>query len=162
MNLYGFCGFYCFKNRDNIIVRSQRGIHQGRARNDISEGVTMLDNINFSSDPASEAEYSTAPWATVNLPDDAPIWENKYKKKKGKKGKKHKKKGRKSCKTATQRDRARAVEYQLAAANFRAGYLAAENAMLKRMISLSIGAQHEKLNTSMLQDGLALLPRGKQ
>ena len=121
----------------------------------------MLEHIIFPSASASEAEYSTSPWATACLPDDAPIWENKHKKK-GKKGKKHKKKGGKSCKTATQRDRARVVEYQLAAANFRAGYLAAENAMLKRMISLSIGAQHEKLNTSMLQDGLALLPRGKQ
>ncbi len=121
----------------------------------------MLDSINFSSDPASETEYNTAPWATAYLPGDVPIWDKKHKKK-GKKGKKHKKKGRKSCKKATQRDRARVVEYQLAAANFRAGYLAAENAMLKRMISLSIGAQRDKLNTSMLQDGLALLPRGKE
>lgn len=76
------------------------------------------------------------------------------------KGKKHRKKGKKARKKAAKRARRRAVEHQLAAANYRCGYLAAENDMLRKMIALSVGVKRGNFNDRLADNGLKLLPRG--
>lgn len=77
----------------------------------------------------------------------------KGKKKKGKKGKKARKK-------AAKRARKRAIGRQIAQANYRCGYLAAENDMLRKMIALSVGVKRGSFNDKLAADGLKLLPRG--
>lgn len=78
------------------------------------------------------------------------------------KGKKHKKKNKKARKKAAKQTRKSMAVQQLAAVNYRCGYLAAENDMLKRMIALSVGAQRNRLDTTLLDGGLAILPSGQK
>lgn len=68
---------------------------------------------------------------------------------KGKKGKK-----------AAKRARKRATERQIALANYRCGYLSAENDMLRKMIALSVGVKRGSFNDKLAADGLKLLPGG--
>lgn len=105
----------------------------------------MITNIN-TANPEMNAEVSANTWL-------ADAWAETPSK-----GKKHKKKSKKAAKQT----RKRMAVQQLAAVNFRCGYLAAENAMLKRMIALSVGAQRNRLDTTLLEDGLAMLPSGKK
>lgn len=75
---------------------------------------------------------------------------------KGKKGKK----GKKARKKAAKRARKRAKERQIAQANYKCGYLAAENDMLRKMIALSVGVKRGTFNDRLAENGLKLLPRG--
>ncbi len=76
------------------------------------------------------------------------------------KGKKKGKKGKKARKKAAKRARKRAIGRQIAQANYRCGYLAAENDMLRKMIALSVGVKRGSFNDKLAADGLQLLPRG--
>ena len=76
------------------------------------------------------------------------------------KGKKKGKKGKKARKKAAKRARKRATERQIALANYRCGYLAAENDMLRKMIALSVGVKRDTFNDRLAENGLKLLPRG--
>lgn len=76
------------------------------------------------------------------------------------KGKKKGKKGKKACKKAAKRARKRATERQIALANYRCGYLSAENDMLRKMIALSVGVKRGSFNDKLAADGLKLLPGG--
>lgn len=80
----------------------------------------------------------------------------KGKKKKGKKGKK----GKKARKKAAKRARKHAMELRIAQANYKCGYLAAENDMLRKMIALSVGVKRGTFNDRLAENGLKLLPRG--
>ena len=80
----------------------------------------------------------------------------KGKKKKGKKSKK----GKKARKKAAKRARKRAIGRQIAQANYRCGYLSAENDMLRKMIALSVGVKRGSFNDKLAADGLKLLPGG--
>lgn len=71
-----------------------------------------------------------------------------------------KKKGKKARKKAAKRARKRAIGRQIAQANYRCGYLAAENDMLRKMIALSVGVKRGSFNDKLAADGLKLLPRG--
>lgn len=68
---------------------------------------------------------------------------------KGKKGKK-----------AAKRARKRAMGRQITQANYRCGYLAAENDILRKMIALSVGVKRGTFNDRLAENGLKLLPRG--
>lgn len=70
------------------------------------------------------------------------------------------KKGKKACKKAAKRARKRATERQIALANYRCGYLSAENDMLRKMIALSVGVKRGSFNDKLAADGLKLLPGG--
>ena len=70
------------------------------------------------------------------------------------------KKGKKACKKAAKRARKRAMGRQIAQANYRCGYLAAENDMLRTMIALSVGVKRDTFNDRLAENGLKLLPRG--
>ena len=76
------------------------------------------------------------------------------------KGKKKGKKGKKARKKAAKRARKRAIGRQIALANYRCGYLAAENDMLRKMIALSVGVKRGSFNDKLAADGLKLLPGG--
>ena len=73
---------------------------------------------------------------------------------------KGKKKGKKARKKAAKRARKRATERQIALANYRCGYLSAENDMLRKMIALSVGVKRGSFNDKLAADGLKLLPGG--
>lgn len=70
------------------------------------------------------------------------------------------KKGKKARKKAAKRARKRATECQIALANYRCGYLSAENDMLRKMIALSVGVKRGSFNDKLAADGLKLLPGG--
>lgn len=76
------------------------------------------------------------------------------------KGKKKGKKGKKARKKAAKCARKRAIGRQIAQANYRCGYLAAENDMLRKMIALSVGVKRGTFNDRLAENGLKLLPRG--
>lgn len=76
------------------------------------------------------------------------------------KGKKKGKKGKKARKKAAKRARKRAIGRQIAQANYRCGYLSAENDMLRKMIALSVGVKRGSFNDKLAADGLKLLPGG--
>ena len=63
-------------------------------------------------------------------------------------------------KKAAKRARKRAKERQIAQANYKCGYLAAENDMLRKMIALSVGVKRGTFNDRLAENGLKLLPRG--
>lgn len=69
-------------------------------------------------------------------------------------------KGKKARKKAAKRARKRAMGRQIAQANYRCGYLAAENDMLRKMIALSVGVKRGTFNDRLAENGLKLLPRG--
>ena len=69
-------------------------------------------------------------------------------------------KGKKARKKAAKRARKRAKERQIAQANYKCGYLAAENDMLRKMIALSVGVKRGTFNDRLAENGLKLLPRG--
>lgn len=73
---------------------------------------------------------------------------------------KGKKKGKKARKKAAKRARKRAIGRQIAQANYRCGYLSAENDMLRKMIALSVGVKRGSFNDKLAADGLKLLPGG--
>jgi len=105
-------------------------------------------------DTESTAEFISSPASfgpsfTTGFPfEDEP--------RKGKKGKK----GKKARKKAAKRARKRAKERQIAQANYKCGYLAAENDMLRKMIALSVGVKRGTFNDRLAENGLKLLPRG--
>lgn len=78
------------------------------------------------------------------------------------KGKKKGKKGKKARKKAAKRARKRAIGRQIAQANYRCGYLAAENDMLRKMIALSVGVKRGTFNDRLAENGLKLLPGGNR
>lgn len=114
----------------------------------------MIQDFNFPTestpDTESTAEFISSPASfgpsfTTGFPfEDEP--------RKGKKGKKGKK--------AAKRARKRAMGRQIAQANYRCGYLAAENNMLRKMIALSVGVKRGTFNDRLAENGLKLLPRG--
>ena len=105
----------------------------------------------FPPDAASAEDVLTAPSSFgPSFPTGFPFEDEPHKgKKKGKKGKK-----------AAKRARKRATERQIALANYRCGYLSAENDMLRKMIALSVGVKRGSFNDKLAADGLQLLPRG--
>ena len=112
--------------------------------------------IESTPDTESTAEFISSPASFgPSFPSDFPFEDEprKGKKKKGKKGKKARKK-------AAKRARKRAIGRQIAQANYRCGYLAAENDMLRKMIALSVGVKRGSFNDKLAADGLKLLPRG--
>ena len=118
----------------------------------------MIQGSNFPTastpDTESTAEFISSPASfgpsfTTGFPfEDEP--------RKGKKGKK----GKKARKKAAKRARKRAKERQIALANYRCGYLSAENDMLRKMIALSVGVKRGLFNDKLAADGLKLLPGG--
>ena len=76
------------------------------------------------------------------------------------KSKKKGKKGKKARKKAAKRARKRATERQIAQANYRCGYLSAENEMLRKMFVLAVSVKRGSFNDKLANDGLKLLPRG--
>lgn len=114
----------------------------------------MIQDFNFPTestpDTESTAEFTSSPASfgpsfTTGFPfEDEP--------RKGKKGKKGKK--------AAKRARKRAMGRQIAQANYRCGYLAAENDTLRKMIALSVGVKRGTFNDRLVENGLKLLPRG--
>lgn len=121
----------------------------------------MIQGSNFPTastpDTESTAEFISSPASfgpsfTTGFPfEDEP--------RKGRKGKKGKK-GKKARKKAAKRARKRAKERQIAQANYKCGYLAAENDMLRKMIALSVGVKRGTFNDRLAENGLKLLPRG--
>lgn len=113
--------------------------------------------IESTPDTESTAEFISSPASfgpafTTGFPfEDEP--------RKGKKSKKGKK-GKKARKKAAKRARKRATERQIALANYRCGYLSAENDMLRKMIALSVGVKRGSFNDKLAADGLKLLPGG--
>ena len=110
----------------------------------------------FPPDAAGAEDVLTAPTSFgPSFPSDFPFEDEprKGKKKKGKKGKKARKK-------AAKRARKRAMGRQIAQANYRCGYLAAENDILRKMIALSVGVKRGSFNDKLAADGLKLLPGG--
>lgn len=120
----------------------------------------MIQGSNFPTastpDTESAEDFLAAPTSFgPSFPSEFPFEDEprKGKKKKGKKGKKARKK-------AAKRARKRAIGHQIAQANYRCGYLAAENDMLRKMIALSVGVKRGSFNDKLAADGLKLLPRG--
>lgn len=110
----------------------------------------------FPTDTESAEDFLAAPTSFgPSFPSEFPFEDEprKGKKKKGKKGKKARKK-------AAKRARKRATERQIALANYRCGYLSAENDMLRKMIALSVGVKRGSFNDKLAADGLKLLPGG--
>lgn len=120
----------------------------------------MIQDFNYPTastpDTESTAEFISSPASFgPSFPSDFPFEDEprKGKKKKGKKSKKARKK-------AAKRARKRAMGRQIAQANYRCGYLAAENDMLRKMIALSVGVKRGTFNDRLAENGLKLLPRG--
>lgn len=120
----------------------------------------MIQDFNFPTestpDTESTAEFISSPASFgPSFPSEFPFEDEprKGKKKKSKKGKKARKK-------AAKRARKRATERQIALANYRCGYLSAENDMLRKMIALSVGVKRGSFNDKLAADGLKLLPGG--
>lgn len=120
----------------------------------------MIQGSNFPTastpDTESAEDFLAAPTSFgPSFPSEFPFEDEprKGKKKKGKKGKKARKK-------AAKRARKRATERQIALANYRCGYLSAENDMLRKMIALSVGVKRGSFNDKLAADGLKLLPGG--
>lgn len=120
----------------------------------------MIQGSNFPTastpDTESAEDFLAAPTSFgPSFPSEFPFEDEprKGKKKKGKKGKKARKK-------AAKRARKRAIGRQIAQANYRCDYLAAENDMLRKMIALSVGVKRGSFNDKLAADGLKLLPRG--
>lgn len=116
----------------------------------------MIQGSNSPSASAPDAtgneDFLTEPTSFgPSFPSEFPFEDEprKGKKKKGKKGKKAREKAAK-----------RATERQIALANYRCGYLSAENDMLRKMIALSVGVKRGSFNDKLAADGLKLLPRG--
>ena len=108
----------------------------------------------FPLDPAGAEDVLTEPASFgPSFPSGFPFEDEPRKGKKGKKGKKARKK-------AAKRARKRAKERQIAQANYKCGYLAAENDMLRKMIALSVGVKRGTFNDRLAENGLKLLPRG--
>ena len=115
----------------------------------------MIQGSNFPTastpDTESTAEFISSPASFgPSFPSDFPFEDEP---RKGKKGKKARKK-------AAKRARKRAIGRQIAQANYRCGYLAAENDMLRKMIALSVGVKRGSFNDKLAADGLKLLPGG--
>lgn len=122
----------------------------------------MIQDFNYPTastpDTESTAEFISSPASFgPSFPSDFPFEDEprKGKKKKGKKGKKAHKK-------AAKRARKRAKERQIAQANYKCGYLAAENDMLRKMIALSVGVKRGTFNDKLAENGLKLLPGGNR
>ena len=120
----------------------------------------MIQDFNYPTastpDTESTAEFISSPASFgPSFPSDFPFEDEprKGKKKKGKKGKKARRK-------AAKRARKRAIGRQIAQANYRCGYLAAENDILRKMIALSVGVKRGTFNDRLAETGLKLLPRG--
>ena len=91
----------------------------------------------FPLDPAGAEDVLTAPTSFgPSFPSEFPFEDEP---RKGKKGKKARKK-------AAKRARKRAIGRQIALANYRCGYLSAENDMLRKMIALSVGVKRGLFN----------------
>lgn len=113
--------------------------------------------IESTPDTESTAEFISSPASFgPSFTTGFPFEDEPRKAKKGKKGKK----GKKACKKAAKRARKRATERQIALANYRCGYLSAENDMLRKMIALSVGVKRGSFNDKLAADGLKLLPGG--
>ena len=115
----------------------------------------MIQDFNYPTastpDTESTAEFISSPASFgPSFPASFPFEDEP---RKGKKGKKARKK-------AAKRARKRAIGRQIAQANYRCGYLAAENDMLRKMIALSVGVKRGSFNDKLAADGLKLLPRG--
>ena len=109
----------------------------------------------FPLDPASAEDVLTAPASFgPAFPSGFPFEDEP------RKGKKKGKKGKKARRKAAKRARKRAIGRQIAQANYRCGYLAAENDMLRKMIALSVGVKRGTFNDRLAENGLKLLPRG--
>lgn len=106
-------------------------------------------------DAAGNEDFLTAPASLgPSFPTGFPFEDEPHKgQKKGKKGKKARKK-------AAKRARKRATELRIAQANYKCGYLAAENDILRKIIALSVGVKRGSFNDKLAADGLKLLPRG--
>lgn len=118
----------------------------------------MIQDFNFPTestpDTESTAEFISSPASFgPSFTTGFPFEDEPRKAKKGKKGKKARKK-------AAKRARKRAMGRQIAQANYRCGYLAAENDMLRKMIALSVGVKRDTFNDRLAENGLKLLPRG--
>lgn len=114
---------------------------------------TMSETFD-SAAPANTQEEQNC--STPLFPSNMPLfYEDKphKRKKKGKKGKKARKK-------AAKRAHKRATELRIAQANYKCGYLAAENDILRKIIALSVGVKRGSFNDKLAADGLKLLPRG--
>lgn len=110
--------------------------------------------IESTPDTESTAEFISSPASFgPSFTTGFPFEDEPRKAKKGKKGKKARKK-------AAKRARKRAMGRQIAQANYRCGYLAAENDMLRKMIALSVGVKRDTFNDRLAENGLKLLPRG--
>lgn len=121
----------------------------------------MIQGSNFPTastpDTESTAEFISSPASFgPSFTTGFPFEDEPRKGKKGKKGKKSKKARKKAAKRA----RKRAKERQIAQANYKCGYLAAENDMLRKMIALSVGVKRGTFNDRLAENGLKLLPRG--
>lgn len=107
-------------------------------------------------DATGNEDFLTEPTSFgPSFPSEFPFEDEPRKAKKGKKGKKARKK-------AAKRARKRAMGRQIAQANYRCGYLAAENDMLRKMIALSVGVKRGTFNNRLAENGLKLLPGGKR
>lgn len=118
----------------------------------------MIQDFNYPTastpDAAGAEDVLTAPTSFgPSFTTGFPFEDEPRKAKKGKKGKKARKK-------AAKRARKRAMGRQIAQANYRCGYLAAENDMLRKMIALSVGVKRDTFNDRLAENGLKLLPRG--
>lgn len=114
----------------------------------------MIQDFNFPTestpDTESTAEFISSPASFgPSFATGFPFEEEPRKGKKGKKGKK-----------AAKRARKRAMGRQITQANYRCGYLAAENDILRKMIALSVGVKRGTFNDRLAENGLKLLPRG--
>ena len=119
----------------------------------------MIQGSNFPTasppDPESAEDFLAAPTSFgPSFPSEFPFEDEP------RKGKKKGKKGKKARKKAAKRARKRATERQIALANYRCGYLSAENDMLRKMIALSVGVKRGSFNDKLAADGLKLLPGG--
>lgn len=118
----------------------------------------MIQGSNFptASTPTPKARRSSSAPLPRSAPPSRPGFPFEDEPRKGKKGKK----GKKARKKAAKRARKRAKERQIAQANYKCGYLAAENDMLRKMIALSVGVKRGTFNDRLAENGLKLLPRG--
>lgn len=119
----------------------------------------MIQDFNYPTasppDTESTAEFISSPASFgLSFPASFPFEDEP------RKGKKKGKKGKRARKKAAKRARKRAIGRQIAQANYRCGYLAAENDMLRKMIALSVGVKRGSFSDKLAADGLQLLPRG--
>lgn len=109
----------------------------------------------FPTDTESAEDFLTTPASFgPSFPSSFPFED------KPRKGKKKGKENKKARKKAAKRARKRATALQIAQANYKCGYLAAENDILRKMISLSVGVKRGSFNDKLAADGLKLLPGG--